>query len=380
MSYPAPNLRTLPLRVAPLPGEAIDSWLEAIAARHKTTFGAVLAQCGIHAASIKAMRLIAPPGAIIDNVAHVAGVTPDIVSAMTLTPVYDGIPTRRRRRNGWQWRLNSRACPHCLAETAGRWQLWWRHNLSFACVKHQCLLIDACPTCRRPLRSRPHRLHAVPAPGYCACSTEQRPGIHPLCGADLTATVSVRLDSAHPVLRAQGRIDSLRADPQSLLADRANHSDVAGTLKDVTVLARWMVSAVDRTRLEHLLQSLTGTPIADLPRQYMDSSTAEPPCDPVNPDASTTAVSVALATEILDRPGSPNSRNLLQHIMTAAAPTRLTRPIAAAIRTRLTPEVGAAYQDAFDREYNERRVLYRLASAAAVEAAPPAGHPTKWTR
>lgn len=375
----ASTLRTLPLRVAPLPGEAIDSWLEAIAARHKATFGAVLAQCGMTADSNKRVPLICPPAPVIDGIAYVAGVTPDVVSAMTLTPIYAGMPSFRRRRNGWQWRVNSRACPQCLAETDGRWQLSWRHNLSFACVKHQCLLTDICPTCRHSLRTRSHRSHEVPVPGYCACSTQLRPGIHLLCGADLTTTVGAPLESEHPVLRAQARVDGLRADSTFTFADPTGHPNVIDVLNDVTALARWMASTVAKTHLEHVLCTLTGKSSADPPRRYMASSAADPPYGAVNPDASTTSVSVALALAVLDA-DDRESRNLLQRIMTAAAPARLTRPMAAAVRSRLSAEAGAVYQYAFDREYNERRVLYRLATAESVQAAPPVGQTTKWIR
>lgn len=47
MAFQARCARTLPLRVEPLPGEAIDSWLEAVARTHRATFGSVLDQCGI---------------------------------------------------------------------------------------------------------------------------------------------------------------------------------------------------------------------------------------------------------------------------------------------------------------------------------------------
>lgn len=380
MPYIAPNVRTLPLRVTPVPGEAIDSWLEAIAARHKATFGAVLAQCGITAAGIKAMPRFSPVGPIIDTIAYVAGVAPEVVSAMTLIPGCAGMPTSRRRRNGWQWRINSRACPQCLAETDGRWQLVWRHNLSFACVRHRCLLIDSCPACRHPLRNRPHRSHEVPAPGYCACSTQQRPGIPPLCGADLTTSVGALLDGEHPVLRAQARVDGLRSGFAFGLAGPASRPSQIDVLNDVTVLARWMVSAVDQVHLQQVLHALSGRPSEQLPRPFMDGAIADPPHDVVNPDAATTAVSVALALAVLDGAGDPTSRKLLQHIMTAAAPARLTRPIAHAVRSHLTSDTGAEYQYAFDKEYNERRILYRLALAQAVEAAPPVCQTTKWIR
>jgi hypothetical protein len=39
--------RTLPVRVAPMPGEALDSWLEAIAFRYRVAMGDVMSWCGI---------------------------------------------------------------------------------------------------------------------------------------------------------------------------------------------------------------------------------------------------------------------------------------------------------------------------------------------
>jgi hypothetical protein len=44
----AVTARTLPFRIVPIDGEALDSWLEAIAFRHDAPFGAVLRRCGIH--------------------------------------------------------------------------------------------------------------------------------------------------------------------------------------------------------------------------------------------------------------------------------------------------------------------------------------------
>lgn len=249
-------LGTLPLRVAPLPGEAIDSWLEAIAARHTTTFGAVLAQCGIHAGGNDGARLMAPSRPTINGIAYVTGIAPAVVQAMTLTPD-DGAVNTGRRRHVWGWRTCSRACPHCLAETHGRWPLSWRHNLTFACMKHQCLLIDTCPRCQQSMRSRPHRTQQVPVPGHCA-NTYRRPpppSTGPLCGADLATSPEAPLCPQHPVLRAQDRIDTLRAGYPITLAVYGRQPCNTEALIDITVLARWMVSAVDQIHLEHVLDT-----------------------------------------------------------------------------------------------------------------------------
>ena len=43
--------RTFPLRLAPLPGEALDSWLEALAYRLDVRLGDVLGDLGLAAAN-----------------------------------------------------------------------------------------------------------------------------------------------------------------------------------------------------------------------------------------------------------------------------------------------------------------------------------------
>ncbi|WP_327749167.1 hypothetical protein [Streptomyces europaeiscabiei] len=44
--------RTLPLRVAPLPGEALNSWLETVAATLRTPMGELLAAMGLFAENV----------------------------------------------------------------------------------------------------------------------------------------------------------------------------------------------------------------------------------------------------------------------------------------------------------------------------------------
>lgn len=43
------SIRTLPIRLAPIEGESIDSWLEAIADRTHTAFGDLLHAVGLPA-------------------------------------------------------------------------------------------------------------------------------------------------------------------------------------------------------------------------------------------------------------------------------------------------------------------------------------------
>lgn len=367
------ELRTLPLKVAPLPGEAIDSWLEATAVKHRATFGAVLDQCGIRAGGIYGARLksrlMTPPQQTIDDIAYVAGLTPDVVRGMTLTPLEPAPPPRH---NHWEWRVSSRACPHCLAETDGRWMLSWRHNLTFACMKHRCLLIDACAVCRQPLRSRPHRVRLVPVPGRCAASRRNPgPGVNVLCGADLTIVSSPPLEPDHAVLWAQRHIVELRSGCPPTLAFDGDPARSPDVLRDVLVLARWMVSSVDHAALDSILSTLDVCAHFDLPSWPATMRNAISPQSFGNPSVASTAVSIALGLAILDSASGQEARNLLQRILTAAGRSGwIDRSGARDLRRRLSAPVSRVYEFAFDKVRSSGRTTTVGSSASQPTAAP----------
>ncbi len=188
--------RSLPFRVDPVPGEAIDSWLEAIAFRADSAWGDLLDAVDIPAPA----GLGYPPWTIALSEAEVASLCAatgsDVeFSMMTLTR-FDGTAVRidsqsrsLRREVAWTRRTGSRFCPHCLRSNGGRWKLEWRLGWAFACTDHRCLLSDECPRCHRIPRRRPLPGHCTPIPGRCA-SPAQEGGIGRearRCGADLTA-------------------------------------------------------------------------------------------------------------------------------------------------------------------------------------------------
>lgn len=359
------TLRTLPLRVAPLPGEAIDSWLEALAARHRATFGAVLAQCDLHASDVSGLGLLAPPSSTVDDIAFVTGVASDVVQDLTL-PLGDVRGRGHRYRHCWGWRTSSRYCPRCLTETGGRWKLSWRHNTTFACTAHHCLLVDSCPGCHQALRVRSPRVGSVPVLGRCANPRQPRKlGAIAKCDVDLTAATTTPLCPDHPILHTQQHLAALRAEPS-----------VTGALGDITELARWMVSAVHPVQLGDILLSVGGTPPADLPSEL---ATFNVPHAAVDPGVATTAVGYTLALAVLEEtPGE--ARNLLQDIMSTAIPGRLTRSGSGVMHVRLTARADAVYTAAFERAYNDRRVQFRLAASAARNSAALKISGTGWTR
>jgi len=205
--------RSLPIRLAPLPGEAIDSWLEALAHRNHTDMVDLLAAVRLSSKvgpSNGARWIVRVSPTEIASICAATGLEPEEVAAMTLSH-YDGRalqidldkPTVSRAFP-WGRGVGSRYCPDCLTETGGRWQLVWRLGWSFACLRHHCLLADTCPECARPQRMLPHVGEKMPIPGRCARPGRDATGRTPQrCGAPLTSTTVARFDPGHPALVAQ---------------------------------------------------------------------------------------------------------------------------------------------------------------------------------
>jgi hypothetical protein len=247
MAVRAGRLRTFPLRVQPLPGEAIDSWLEAVARAHGATFGSVLDQCGIDTRSLnrKPWQQIfsTPSPTMISDIAYTAGMSADVVRATTSSSVGGDSVLNRYR---WGWRCSSRACPRCLAETGGRWYLNWRHNLCFICAKHNCVLIDMCASCGRPWRTRQHHVGLIPRESCCANPPNGAgPGTGAMCGAYLPALEPIVLPDGHSATRAQRLIADLTADEHVPLGLYSAPVRSGKVLEDMRVLARWMLRAAE---------------------------------------------------------------------------------------------------------------------------------------
>ncbi|WP_082942971.1 TniQ family protein [Mycobacterium sp. 852002-40037_SCH5390672] len=165
--------RRLPLQVQPLEGESIDSWLEASALAMGITVGTLAAAADLPATSMPTWKVWLSP-AQSQSLAAATGAPPESLEAMTLSK-YEGVALRL---NSESRRLEpdfpfgplswSRFCPACLRETGGRWQLRWRLGWSFACVQHNCLLVDVCPGCGSHQRST-QSYRRRPSPAACGC-------------------------------------------------------------------------------------------------------------------------------------------------------------------------------------------------------------------
>ncbi|MGE5289917.1 MAG: TniQ family protein [Micromonosporaceae bacterium] len=211
--------RTFPIRLAPLVGEALDSWLEALAHRLNARLGDVLDDLGLAAQVKNGVRELAVPTdwtiALREEeaarIAHTTGADPQQLHDMTLMR-FDGralridqVKRQVSRHILWGRPRGSRFCPECLADSGGRWPLTWRLGWSFACLTHHRLLADRCPDCGRVQRERPFSRHSLPAPGRCGTHPSRRadPAIPAGCGQDLTEAETLSLPVGHPALTAQ---------------------------------------------------------------------------------------------------------------------------------------------------------------------------------
>ncbi|MFJ6141773.1 TniQ family protein [Kitasatospora sp. NPDC092286] len=228
---------SLPIFVAPLPGEALDSWLEAYARRLRVTTHALLSFIGL---------LGSRPGRMTQRLTErertvlqlATGLDRQALTAMTLEP-FDGLTvtldrnrrsTMRRPPHWPAFGANSRYCPRCFAENGGRWLLAWRQPWSFACPSHHCLLVERCPACRSTVRATGTRVGGPSRPGLCTRGEHQQQGVHRprvACGFPLVEAPIQDLPPHGLVLTTQGHLDTiLSAAPHQPAQARAQLGDL----------------------------------------------------------------------------------------------------------------------------------------------------------
>ena len=214
------DARTLPIHVEPLPGEALDSWLEAISHRLRSAHGDTLTSVGLASpglVSVENSWLANLPAESADHISAVTGQPIERLHQMTIAHYASprqNITTQAARPSPWSQTRRSRYCPHCLAESGGRWLLQWRLGWQFLCEIHRCLLVDTCPTCGGGQRESFFPIDLIPGPSLCARPKPGATGRSPQrCSADLSATPTTRFpDPSHQVLEAQRALHAVIDD------------------------------------------------------------------------------------------------------------------------------------------------------------------------
>lgn len=252
----------IPIRLTPLPGEALDSYLETYAERLHVRLSDIFDLAGLTAQRSHRTRVVnnhkpwmfSPDPAELDALSAVTGLPPDRLTEMTLAryagtglAAVDAATGSIRSGRWWRQMLTSRFCPCCLAEAGGRWLLAWRLPWSFACTRHQVLLADLCPTCQRPHRwtrnqpprhGEPCRISSQPLP-----SPSSRRGT-PSCTQNLAEVDPVALPASGRVLDTQQHLNTVIVELVNAHGRGANLTGLQGYLDDVHTAAHAALSAL----------------------------------------------------------------------------------------------------------------------------------------
>ncbi|MFI6739472.1 TniQ family protein [Nonomuraea sp. NPDC050451] len=261
-----PILDTVPIRVPPLPGEAIDSWLEAYARRLRCKVGELLALAGVPAPTRAAWAsrpwTAASHSSDFAAISALTGVPVTDLDAMTWGRFNGSLvtlaPTARRHGPVRWWRhlSGSRFCPDCLGETTGRWMLTWRLPWTFACLVHQRLLADLCDSCgRRPRGTWAGQRPSGGPPDRCRSPrpAEDLPitlaaDDAKMCGRQLSQITSRRLPAGGRVLSAARLLESSIGDATT----GQPNTDPITLLDNLHAIARSCLNAYDRSTPEEL--------------------------------------------------------------------------------------------------------------------------------
>ncbi|MEV7770128.1 TniQ family protein [Kitasatospora sp. NPDC086791] len=204
---PAP----LPRSLDPLAGESLSGFLLRLSHHLDLAPGILIRHTGLarkHVATAQRLLMLETP--VLKPFARCTKLTEAEAAALTFRPLFGRLPpvTKALTRSGGELRpvssaangllLNSsRYCPACLAgdgsdiqnRHGGPWKLHWRIGMVFACLTHNALLEDACPSClapahgerTAPLVTRQHLAGLHPA----QCRSHSGTGRFEVCGQRL---------------------------------------------------------------------------------------------------------------------------------------------------------------------------------------------------
>lgn len=326
--------RTLPIRLAPLQGEALDSWLEALARRMHTPLGEVLRHFGFPTRLGRGDHLkgIPPDWTILLSeqetaaIAHASGLKPQTITNMTLAS-YDQRALRinfgRRYVNRWVlWGRGggSRFCPDCLRDSGGRWQLASRLGWSFACVFHGRLLADCRPDCGRVQRQRPRSGRAIPLAVICGNPPAIPGGPRTSgCGVDLTQTRTLPVPAAHPAFMAQKRLmDIIETGTASFGPYAISPQPSQTALADVRAIGGRALADLPQPDIRHLVPTVIAAEHFTIePDSELAQRASDRPGFMAPPRAVSTAVAVIIALHVLEQPDVHRAGEAMRDLLEA---------------------------------------------------------------
>ncbi len=278
-------MRRIPIRLQPSPGEALDSWIIAYAARLRAPVADLAGALGLDPGFVRQpARHVALGDRLGDAIPLVAssGLLPTEVTSLWQPLARYARVTRQRFRKfelgrGARVLAWSRFCPACLDDNGGRWPAAWRLPWWVACPVHETLLASSCPACGGHQRSRPiHRdfesrtmtTCSIPRTGAsgrgdhtCGQSLVTSPCPGPACPEVLAIQAGLRavLDHAASDEAVASDVDHV-AD---LLTVATVGGFCAGCFSDAGLGDTAAISTV-LVKAERMLEDSTGRPFVDL--------------------------------------------------------------------------------------------------------------------
>lgn len=232
--------RTLPIRIQPVAGESLASWLDRYCFVLSTSRKDLYASVGLISQSAAGLGATDYSLRISDlnasRLAFATGVTTQNIHGLTLARYEGRGVVFRKYKQGvdihylWARGAGTRYCPACLKEDEGAWQLAWRLTWSFACTRHECLLLDLCDRCGLVPRTG-GGITDTPQPSYCDNRRTGPYGDVLTCQRDLARVPLIRIPPTSPLLATQNWLNSI------IDADDISSNEVARLLDDLKLLA-----------------------------------------------------------------------------------------------------------------------------------------------
>lgn len=249
-------LLPLPLRTPIHAGESLDSWIDALARRSQISPREVLRAFGIDYPALTVAQLLDHTSAVrLRHIEVATGLPPHRLDTAIEAALAGAKPLRSR---------GTRYCPACLGESGGRWRLIWRAKWAVACLRHQALLHEACPSCdtipRRGLISASRERPASRCEHILDKHTQAR------CRTDLAATALV--SAAAPAIEAQTWVEALLEEIHGPADGHARE-----ILTDLHAICAWLLRN-DEPSLSETADQIN--PARAGSRAVMDSSGGDP--------------------------------------------------------------------------------------------------------
>ncbi|MEU1513171.1 TniQ family protein [Streptomyces sp. NPDC005811] len=219
-------IRRLPVVPLPLPRESLLSWLGHLSAVYEVSRTSMATACGLLRPGDNVARIAdsGPTSLVyglgdedILRVEQATGLSGDELQAMTWMRFlgtivkFDLVKSGPRNlfrtmKASWIDPRELKFCPSCIEESDGRWPLEWCTPWMFACLKHRCYLMAACPECHTPLPGARVNL----GQGSCQGSEKHR----------LTDVLLWQCDAEYKKWKAPELHDKMLADLQKFLEER----------------------------------------------------------------------------------------------------------------------------------------------------------------